>query len=99
MSRIKYPYDYDPKKRRMAKLYADGYSSSGQGAHEAEVSYMRKIGFTETDVGFADNLRYYRNGILYYGKRVDAEYANKVLVFLNRIYPILRGLVKHLWEN
>ena len=24
MSRIKYPYNYDPKKRRMAKLYAEG---------------------------------------------------------------------------
>src|SRR3989344_7557004 len=24
MSRIKYPYDYDPKKRKMAKLYAEG---------------------------------------------------------------------------
>ncbi len=77
-----------------ARMYSDGYSSNGQGAHEAEVSYMRKIDFTEIDVSFVDNLRYFRNGILYYGKRVDAEYANKVLAFLNKIYPKLRSLVK-----
>lgn len=72
-----------------AKLYAAGYSTSGQGAHEAEVSYMRELGFKETDVEFANQLRYFRNGILYYGKRLDAEYAKKVLGFLKRIYPML----------
>lgn len=77
-----------------AKLYSDGYSSSGQGAHEAEVSYMRNLGFKENEVEFADQLRYFRNGILYYGKRLDAEYANKVLAFLNRIYPILIKILK-----
>lgn len=77
-----------------AKLHASGYSSSGQGAHEAEVSYMRLIGFEETDVEFMDTLRYFRNRILYYGKKLDAEYANKVLGFLDRIYPILWALLK-----
>ena len=32
-----------------AKMYLDGYSASGQGAHEAEVSYLRNLGFTEKD--------------------------------------------------
>src|SRR3989344_2527875 len=57
-----------------AKLYLDGYSASGQGAHEAEVAYLRKLGFTETEVRFADQVRYFRNGILYYGTSLDAEY-------------------------
>ncbi len=77
-----------------AKLYANGYSGSGQGAHEAEVSYMRVLGFEERDVEFMDELRYFRNRILYYGKKFDSEYANKVLAFLNKIYPILRSSLK-----
>ena len=82
-----------------AKMYSEGYASSGQGAHEAEVAYTRKIGFEETTVEFLDQLRYFRNGILYYGKRLDAEYANKVLVFLNKTYPLLIELLKKLKEG
>ncbi len=77
-----------------AKLFSGGYSSSGQGAHEAEVSYMRNLGFDEPDVRFADEVRYFRNGILYYGKTMDEEYANKVLNFLDKVYPVLRRLLK-----
>ena len=72
-----------------AKLYAEGYSSIGQGAHEAEVSYVRNLGIHEKDVQFLDQLRYFRNGILYYGKRLDAEYAEKVITFTKRIYGVL----------
>jgi hypothetical protein len=72
-----------------AKLLKEGYSSSGLGAHEAEVAYMRKIDFKEEDVKIMNDLRFYRNGILYYGKNFDAEYAGKILNFLKRIYPIL----------
>lgn len=64
-----------------AKLYFDGYSSSGQGAHEAEISYLRLLGFSEKEVQFADQLRYFRNGILYYGTRLDKEYAEKIAEF------------------
>ena len=59
-----------------AKLYLKGYAASGAGAHEAEVSYLRELGFTEKDIQFADQLRYFRNGILYYGTLLDKEYAN-----------------------
>jgi hypothetical protein len=65
-----------------AKMLRKGYGSSGLGAHEAEVSYLRKIGVSEPDVQFMNQLRYFRNGILYYGKRFDKEYAEKVIVFL-----------------
>jgi len=51
---------------------------------------MRKIGFNELDVSFMNELRYFRNGIKYYGKRLDKKYAEKVLKFLNRLYLILK---------
>lgn len=68
-----------------------GFNSSGQGAHEAEVSYMRKIDFSDNDVRFADQLRYFRNGIVYYGKILDAEYAKKVVKFMKRASPKLKS--------
>ena len=76
-----------------AKLLIDGFSSSGKGAHEAEVSYMRKLNFPESDVGFMNDLRYFRNGILYYGKNFDKEYGKKVLSFLKKAYPKLKEIV------
>src|SRR3989338_10023111 len=36
-----------------AKMLLKGYNASGIGAHEAEVSYMRVLGFDEKDVQFA----------------------------------------------
>ena len=77
-----------------AKLYLKGYSASGLGAHEAEVSYLRELGFTEKDIQFADQLRYFRNGILYYGTSLDKEYADKVLEFTKKTYPRLKELLK-----
>lgn len=70
-----------------ATMLREGFNSSGQGAHEAEVAYLRELGFSEADVQFADQLRYFRNRIMYYGKPLDREYAEKVLNFLNKIYP------------
>ncbi|MEK6841400.1 MAG: hypothetical protein AABX45_02295 [Nanoarchaeota archaeon] len=73
-----------------AKMLKYGYNAVGQGAHEAEVSYLRSIGFNENDVQFADQLRYFRNGIMYYGKMFDKEYAKQVLNFLNKIINKLK---------
>ena len=67
-----------------------GYNASGFSAHKAEVSYMRLLKFNEKDVQFANQLRYFRNGIMYYGKRFDNEYAKKVLEFLKDIKQKLR---------
>lgn len=64
-----------------AKMLEEGYSSSGQGAHEAEVAFARELDFSEAQIEFLDQLRYFRNGILYYGKQFDAEYAEKVIEF------------------
>src|SRR3989344_3403622 len=70
-----------------ARLLLDGYSASGQGAHEAEVSYLRIMGFNEKDVQFADQMRYFRNGIVYYGTSLDAEYAEKTIEFEKKVVP------------
>lgn len=73
-----------------AEMLSAGFSSSGQGAHEAEVAYMRKIGFDENEIEFADKIRYFRNGILYYGEKMNQEYAEKVIAFLQKIREKLK---------
>jgi hypothetical protein len=72
-----------------AKMLEEGYSSSGQGAHEAEVSYSRELGFNDSEIQLFDKLRYFRNGILYYGKRFDKEYANKIIEFTKKKFKAL----------
>ena len=89
---IEYCYDIIMHLVR-AKLYLEGYSTSGQGAHEAEVSYLRILGFSEKEVQFADQVRYFRNGILYYGTSLDFEYAQKVIDFTMEIYPKLKEML------
>jgi len=76
-----------------AKLLIQGFYASGEGAHEAEVSFMRNLGFPEKEARFMNDLRYFRNGILYYGKDFDASYGNKVLDFLDKLYPKLMGFI------
>ena len=75
-----------------AKLYLEGYSANGIGAHEAEVSYLRILKFTEKEIRFADQMRYFRNGTLYYGSSLDAEYAKKVVEFTKQMYSKLREI-------
>ncbi len=77
-----------------AKLLLNGYKTRGEGAHEAEVSYMKKLGFSENNVRFMDNLRYHRNGIKYYGKRFDSEYAQKVVSFMEKTFSSLTNLIE-----
>ena len=75
-----------------AKLYSDGYATRGAGAHEAEVVYLRNLEITEKDIRFLDQLRYFRNGILYYGKLVDADYAEEVIQFTKKMHPKLLAM-------
>ena len=77
-----------------AKLLLEGYSFSGNYAHEAEISYLKKLGFPDNEVSFLNELRYFRNSIMYYGKILEKEYAEKVFSFLNQIHPKLKKLVK-----
>ena len=74
-----------------AKMLTAGYASDK--SHEAEVAYLRKINTAEKDVTFMNELRYYRNGIKYYGKRLDLEYAQKVLTFTQEKYTQLHRIM------
>ena len=74
-----------------ANMFMLGYNAGG--SHEAEVSYLGKLGFSDKEVQVMDQLRYYRNGIKYYGTILTEEYAKQVLKFLEKIYPKLKKLV------
>ena len=91
---IKLSYDIIMEMIR-AEMLIRGYNASGSYAHEAEVSYLGKLNFSELDVQFLNNLRYSRNGITYYGKMFEEDYAKKVLDFLERIYSKLKNLMDH----
>jgi len=69
-----------------SKMLIRGLSASGKGAHEAEVAFLGELNFDEREIEFVNKLRYFRNGILYYGKRFDKEYAERVFGFLEKIY-------------
>ncbi len=75
-----------------AKMISEGFNASGAGAHEAEVSYLRVLGLNERDIQFADQIRYFRNGMLYYGTILDREYAEKVLDFTKKIQKKIKTL-------
>lgn len=77
-----------------AKLLLSGYCSAGQFAHEAEISFLEKCGFSNSNISFINDLRYFRNSITYYGKTLDTEYAKSVVRFTNKIYPKLKALAK-----
>ena len=77
-----------------AKMLLEGYNASGLGAHEAEVAYLRTIGFSEKDVQFADQIRFFRNGMLYYGTMLEKEYAEKVIEFTKKKYMTLKKEIK-----
>ncbi|MEI6732126.1 MAG: hypothetical protein WCK90_05625 [archaeon] len=76
-----------------ARMLIDGYMASGLNAHEAEVSYMKNVGFNDKDVSFVNELRYFRNSATYYGKILDTGYAKKVVDFLINNHHNIRRIV------
>jgi len=78
-----------------AKMLIDGYYASGNYAHEAEISYLRRFNFLDYEINTLDELRQFRNGIKYYGKRYKKDEAEKSLNFLNSILPKLKRLIQH----
>jgi len=68
-----------------AKMLDDGFNASGNGANEAEESYLRELKIKESKVSFLNQLRRFRNGITYYGEDFSAEYAEMVVNFLEDI--------------
>jgi len=84
---IEYCYDIMLETLR-ARMLLNGFSSGN--SHEAEVAYSISIGFTKQEAQFLDQIRYNRNGIKYYGKILDKEYAGNVLKFFKKVYPLLK---------
>lgn len=76
-----------------AKLLLTGYCSAGQFAHEAEVSYLKKQDFSDNEVSFINNLRFFRNSVTYYGKILNVEYGEQVVKFTKKIYPKLKKML------
>jgi len=72
-----------------AKMLEKGYASSGQGSHESEVAFMRTLSLPEPEISLMNELRYYRNGIQYYGKILEKDYAEKVDRFMRHLLPKL----------
>lgn len=56
---------------------------------------MRKLGFNEKDVQFTDQLRFFRNGMLYYGTSLDKIYAENVIKFMKECYLRLKKLIEN----
>ena len=86
---VKHCYDIIMESIR-AIMLLNGFNASGNNAHEAEVSYLRELEFSENDVQFADQIRFFRNGMTYYGTQLDKEYAEKVVTFTKKIYPSIK---------
>ena len=76
-----------------AKLYSEGYVAKGNSSHEAEISYLKILGFSDKEIEFMDELRFFRNRIKYDGKKLDENYAKKVLDFVSKASKKLK---KHL---
>ena len=75
-----------------SKMLLKGYNSSGFGAHESEVSYLRLLKFKENDIQFLNQLRYFRNGMVYYGKILGTEYAKNVFNFAKRVKKEIKNI-------
>ncbi len=76
-----------------AKMFLKGFGASGLGAHEAEVSFLYELNFNEQEINFIQKLRYFRNGIMYYGKKFDKEYAEKVIEFTKNNFLKLKRIL------
>ena len=76
-----------------AEMLLQGYNASGIGAHEAEVSYMKILGFNDKEIKFTDQMRFFRNGMLYYGTILDQEYAEKVIKFTKEAYLKIKRII------
>ena len=75
-----------------AEMLLDGLEASGNFAHEAEIAYMKKLNISNADIIQANEIRQARNGINYYGKIFDVEYAKKTVRLMKNILKGLSGL-------
>ncbi|MGD9276851.1 MAG: hypothetical protein PVJ67_06795 [Candidatus Pacearchaeota archaeon] len=77
-----------------AKMLNNGFNASGFKAHEAEVSYWKNLRFRENEIQFLNQMRFFRNGMIYYGTIIDKEYAEKVIEFTKKNFEKLKKILK-----
>lgn len=75
-----------------AKLQIAGYNTGS--SHEAEVSFLKILGFLESEIKTMDELRYYRNGTKYYGAVLNIEYAEKIIPFMRQMHVKLLKILE-----
>lgn len=78
-----------------SKMLIDGYKAVENFSHEAGVSYLLLLKFSENTVSFVNELRYSRNSVVYYGGLLSVEYAKKVFEFTKNIYLELKEFVEN----
>lgn len=78
-----------------AKMLFSGYVASGNYAHEAEIAYLKNLDFQEHEVIIMNEIRKFRNGIKYYGRRYKKEEAEKSISFLKSALPKLKKLIQN----
>ena len=74
-----------------AVMAVDGYKSY---SHEANIAYLRVLGFPESMVIEADNLRVKRHRSKYYGRKVSEEEGEKAIKTAERIIGKLENILK-----
>jgi len=77
-----------------AKIIFDGYYASGNYAHEAEVSYLKELNFTDFEISMLDEIRKFRNGVKYYGKRYNKNEAESSIRFKNSVINKLKEKIR-----
>jgi hypothetical protein len=75
-------------------MFLDGFYASGNYAHEAEVSYLRVLGFNDFEINTMDGIRQFRNGTKYYGKKHTQEEALSTIEFMNKFLPKLKTILE-----
>jgi hypothetical protein len=76
-----------------ATMYLDGYKTL---SHVALIDYFAKNYnvLSENQIKIIDNMRKFRHGIVYYGKKIKEEYIINTQDEINKIIFILNKLVK-----
>jgi len=68
-----------------AVLAVKGFKSY---SHQASISYLRKVGFSESIIMDLDNFRYKRNSSKYYGEVIFSEDSEDIKKFYKKIMGI-----------
>ena len=74
-----------------AVLYKKGFKSY---SHEASISFLKGIGFTEQELREFDRFRKIRNDIKYYGGDCDEHDAKAAIKLAEKLIPRIKELLK-----